>query len=206
MPIIYDLLWVYLFLSCTLMWNYVMLSLHKIVAFLQRNTLTPDWTCFCLIWWWIVKTVVNWCPMLSWPVSYDWWNSFAVSEQGFHVMKQSQFCHNSHKEQCHFYHISFNICGIGKCKFVCFLVWYSLEFSRLHNLHPWYWNSLLFSYSLLFLSPLGRIHSIFWQLMPFAILHLSSHQVPITDRWAEAAWYEKFAQHFYTWPAGWLEH
>ena len=23
-------------------------------------------------------------------------------------------------------------------------VWYPLEFSRLHNLHPWYWNSLLY--------------------------------------------------------------
>ena len=26
-----------------------------------------------------------------------------------------------------------------------FIVWYPLEFSRLHNLHPWYWNSLLYS-------------------------------------------------------------
>ena len=26
-----------------------------------------------------------------------------------------------------------------------FIVWYPSEFSRLHNLYPWYWNSLLYS-------------------------------------------------------------
>ena len=31
-----------------------------------------------------------------------------------------------------------------KWKWLCmFIVWYPLEFSRLHNLQPWYWNSLL---------------------------------------------------------------
>ena len=46
----------------------------------------------------------------------------------------------------------------------------------------------------------------FLQLMPFTILHFSFHQVPITAGWTEAAWYERLAQHPYTWPAAWPEH
>ena len=34
------------------------------------------------------------------------------------------------------------------------IVWYPLEFSRLHNLHPWYSNPYMVS------SPLGRIHHV----------------------------------------------
>ena len=46
----------------------------------------------------------------------------------------------------------------------------------------------------------------FLQLLPFTILHCSFHQVPITAGWTEAAWYERLAQHLYTWPTAWLEH
>ena len=43
-------------------------------------------------------------------------------------------------------------------------VWYLREFSRLYNLHPWYWNSLLHS----LISP-GENSTAFLQLMPFTI-------------------------------------
>ena len=32
------------------------------------------------------------------------------------------------------------------------------------------------------------------------------HQLPITAGWTEAVWYERLAQHLYTWLAAWLEH
>ena len=58
-------------------------------------------------------------------------------------------------------------------------------------------------------SPLGGIQ----HLRTFAAaianhynLAFSFHQVPITAGWTEAAWYERLAQHLYTWPAAWLEH
>ena len=82
-----------------------------------------------------------------------------------------------------------------------FIVWYPIEFSRLHNLHPWYWNSLLHG-----LISSGENSAHFLQLLPFTILHCWFHQVPITAGWTEAAWYERLAQHLYPWPAAWLEH
>ena len=33
----------------------------------------------------------------------------------------------------------------------------------------------------------------------------SFHQVPITAGWTEAVWYERLAQHLYTWPVVWLD-
>ena len=83
-----------------------------------------------------------------------------------------------------------------------FIVWYPHEFSRLHNLHPRYWNSLLYS-----LISSGENSAHFLQLMPFTctILQLSFHQVPITAGWAEAVRNEKLAWHFYTWPAVGIE-
>ena len=63
-----------------------------------------------------------------------------------------------------------------------FIVGYSFEFSRLHNLHPWYWNSHLYR-----LISSGENSSHFLQLLPFTILHCSFHQVPITAGWTEAA-------------------
>ena len=68
-----------------------------------------------------------------------------------------------------------------------FIVWYPLEFSRLHNLHPWYWNSLLHG-----LISCGENSAHFLQLISFTILHFSFHQVPITAGCAEAAWYDRF--------------
>ena len=79
-----------------------------------------------------------------------------------------------------------------------FIVWCPIEFSRLHNLHPWYWNSLLYC-----LISCGENSVHFLQLMPFTVLHVSFHQIPITAGWTEAAWYERLAQHSYTWPAAW---
>ena len=45
-----------------------------------------------------------------------------------------------------------------------FIVWYPGEFSRLYNLHPWYWNSLLYG---LISSGENLVH--FLQLMPLPI-------------------------------------
>ena len=67
-----------------------------------------------------------------------------------------------------------------------FTVWYPIEFSRLHNLHPWYYNSVLYG---LISSGENSVH--FLQQLPFTILHCSFHQVPITAGWTEAAWYKK---------------
>ena len=70
-----------------------------------------------------------------------------------------------------------------------FIVWYPLEFSRLFFLHPWYWNSLIYS-----LISSGK-NSAFAH---FAVaignhynLAFLFHQVPmaITVEWREAAWY-----------------
>ena len=62
-----------------------------------------------------------------------------------------------------------------------------------HNLHPWFWNSIL--YSLIF-SWDNSAH--FLQLMPFTVLHFSFHHVPIAAGWAKAVWKAKFAQHFHS--------
>ena len=68
-----------------------------------------------------------------------------------------------------------------------FIVWYPHEFSRLYNLHPWYWNSLFYG---LISSGENSVHSgensvHFLQLMPFTIFHFFLfHQEPITAGWA----------------------
>ena len=79
------------------------------------------------------------------------------------------------------------------CMFIV-LISPSAEFSRLHNLHPWYRNSLLYG-----LISSGENSAHFLQLMTyhnaishFTILHFSFHQVPITAGWTEAVWYERF--------------
>ena len=84
-----------------------------------------------------------------------------------------------------------------------FIVWYTIEFSRLHNLHSWYWNSLLYD-----LISSGENSAHFLQLMPFTILHspFYFHQILITAGWTEAAWYQRLAQHLHTRPAAWREH
>ena len=93
--------------------------------------------------------------------------------------------------------------NLKKCKCVCLyqVVWYPLEFSRPHNLHPWYWNSLLCN-----LISSGKNSAHFLQLMLFTILQLLFHQVPITAVLTEVAWYERLAWHLYTWSAAWLVH
>ena len=79
-----------------------------------------------------------------------------------------------------------------------FIVWYPLEFSRLHTIYTWYWNSLLYN-----LISSGE-KSAFAQFAPAIANHynlaFSFHQVPITAGWRLTAWYEKLAQHLYTWP------
>ena len=75
---------------------------------------------------------------------------------------------------------------IMKCAYV-YIVWYPREFSRLHNLHRWYWNSLSLLYGLIS-SHEKSAH--FLQLMPFTILQLPFHQVPTTAGWTEAVWNE----------------
>ena len=73
-----------------------------------------------------------------------------------------------------------------------------VEFSRLCNLHPWYWNSLLFS-----LISSGE-NSAFTHVAAATAnpsnLAFLFYQVRITAEWTEAAWYERLAQHLYTWP------
>ena len=76
-----------------------------------------------------------------------------------------------------------------------FIVWYPL-FSADHNLHPWYWNSLLYS-----LISSGE-NSAF---VHFAT-DIAGYQVPTTAGWTEAAWYERLVRHLYTWPAVRLQH
>ena len=82
-----------------------------------------------------------------------------------------------------------------------FIVRYPIEFSRLHNLHPWYWNTLLYG-----LISSGKNSAHFLQPLPFPILHFLFHQVSITAGWTEAELFERLAQHLYTWPAVRLEH
>ena len=80
------------------------------------------------------------------------------------------------------------------------IVWYPLEFI---NLHPWYWNTLLYS---LISSGENSAFALFAAaLASHYNLAFSLHQVPIIAGWTEATWYdERLAQHL--WPAEWLEH
>ena len=91
--------------------------------------------------------------------------------------------HSAHEESCECF--LFSIVTFSSYKLipvyvnvnvnVCVIVWYPIGFRRLHNLHPWYWNSLLHS-----LISSGENSAHFLQLMPFTILHFSFHQIPIT--------------------------
>ena len=74
------------------------------------------------------------------------------------------------------------------------IVWYPREFSRLYNLHPLYWNSLLCG-----LISSGENSAYFLQLMPFTILQFLFHKVPITTGWAEVVYNETFAWQSYRW-------
>ena len=88
-----------------------------------------------------------------------------------------------------------------------FIVWYPHEFSRLYNSHPCYWNSLSHMVYMViwsYLTSCGEFRH-FLQLMSFSVSNFSFHRVPITAGWAEAVWNEKFARHFYTWPAEGIE-
>ena len=85
-----------------------------------------------------------------------------------------------------------------------FIVWYPLEFSRLHNLHLWYWNSLL--QSLISSGEDSTFAHFAAAIANHYNLAFSFHQVPITAGWTEAAWYERLAQYLYTWPTVWLNH
>ena len=76
------------------------------------------------------------------------------------------------------------------------IVWYPLEFSRLHTIYTPGIGSLSDTVS----SPLGRIQ----HLCTFAAaianhyyLAFLFHQVPITAGWTAASWYERLAQHLY---------
>ena len=85
-----------------------------------------------------------------------------------------------------------------------FIVWYPLGFSRLHNLHAWYWNSLL--YSLIYSGENSAVAHFATAIANHYMVAFSFHLVPITAGWTEVAWYERLAQHLHTWPPAWLEH
>ena len=54
-------------------------------------------------------------------------------------------------------------------------------------------------------SPLWQIQRIFCSQCHSQFSNFSFHLVPITGGWAEAVWNEKFARHFYIWPAVGIE-
>ena len=74
-----------------------------------------------------------------------------------------------------------------------FTLWYPSELCRLQNVHPGYYNSLLYS-----LISSGKNSAHFLQRMPFTMLNFSFHQVLITAGWTEAAWYERSARYLCT--------
>ena len=53
------------------------------------------------------------------------------------------------------------------------IVWYPSKFNRLHNSHPWYWNSPLYG-----LISSGENSAHFLQLLPFIIFHFLSTRYP----------------------------
>ena len=67
-----------------------------------------------------------------------------------------------------------------------FVVWYLCDFNRLHNLHPWYWNSLLYSLN-------SGENAAFAHFAAATANHynlaFSFHQVLIIAAWTEVAWY-----------------
>ena len=83
--------------------------------------------------------------------------------------------------------INVNIC--------VFIVWYPFEFSRLHNIYSWYWNSLL--YSLICSGENSAFAHIAAAIANYYNWIFLFDQVPITAGWTEAAWYERFARHLY---------
>ena len=79
-----------------------------------------------------------------------------------------------------------------------FIVWYSLGFSRLHNLHPWYWNSPL--YSLISTGENSAFAHSAAAIANHYNLAFSFPQVPITAGWTEAAISTHLnTYHGYTW-------
>ena len=88
-----------------------------------------------------------------------------------------------------------------------FIVWYPPEFSRLQKYTP---AAVIGTLSYSVSSHLRRIQHL-RTLIHAAIanhynLAFSFHQVPITAGWTKAAWFERLAQHLYTWPTRTLEH
>ena len=73
-----------------------------------------------------------------------------------------------------------------------FIVWNPREFSRLYNLHPWYWNSLLYG-----LISSGENSAHFLQPMPFKIFPI------FVPPGTHHCWVDRggmvYAQHLYTW-------
>ena len=84
-----------------------------------------------------------------------------------------------------------------KRKRVCLQSEIPIEFSRLYNLRPWYWNSFL--YSLISSGENSAFAHFAAAIANHYNLAFSFHQVPITAGWTEAAWYERLAQRLYTW-------
>ena len=78
---------------------------------------------------------------------------------------------------------------------------YGLKFSKLYNLHLWYWNSLL--YTLISFGENSTFAHFSAAIANHYNLAFLFHQVPITAVWTEAVWYERLAQHFYTWLSVW---
>ena len=70
-----------------------------------------------------------------------------------------------------------------------FLLWYSYDFTRLHNLRPWFCNSLIWSHNLWVEFCTNAIHNALFLF----------HQVPITAGWTRVVWCERFTSwHIYT--------
>ena len=89
-------------------------------------------------------------------------------------------------------------------KLVCILISPPFFYlSRLHNLHPWYWTSSLYSLTS------SREKSAFAHFAAAITNHCNSafsfYQIPITAGWTETAWYERLAQHLYAGLTVWLE-
>ena len=87
-----------------------------------------------------------------------------------------------------------------KRKHVCLQPEIPIEFSRLYNLIPWYWNSLLYG-----LISSGENSALVYFAAAIAnhySLASSFHQVPIIAGWTESVIWQT-CQYLYTWPSAW---
>ena len=84
-----------------------------------------------------------------------------------------------------------------------FIVQISPQDQQTVQFTPWYWNTLF--YSLISSGENSASAHFAAAVANHYNLAFSFHQVPINAGWTGAAWYERLAQHLYTWPAVWLD-